>query len=345
MISDFYTLVSIKFTVMKRSVEIVVHIFFWLILTAFVVILSQIYLQARPDSALAQHFFYLVFLELSMALILFYTTFLGLPLARKNKRSLISLVAILLFLLTLFAYPAIRHGIWPVLSSLIPHLIVIFLAVVFRRLSDSIRLEKEKQELMLKNAQSELALLKMQVSPHFLFNTLNNIDYLITIDAKKASESISKLGNMLRYMIYEAKSEKLALSREIKNIEDYVELIRLRTSGTNYLNYNLAGDPSHLLIAPMIFVPLIENAYKHASEKEGEDIIRISIKIDGSKLSFNVNNKYDKSIKTAGHSSKGIGLDLVRRRLEIIYPDKSNLKITGNDDRFNVELILELDDN
>jgi two-component system, LytTR family, sensor kinase len=330
---------------MKRSVEIIVHIFFWLIFTGFVVILTRIYLQAKPDTFIAQRFYYLVLLEVAMALILFYTTFLGIPTARRSKRSLIILAGILLFLLAFFAYPAIRHGIWQVLSSVIPHIIVIFLAVVFRKFSDSIRLEKEKQELMLQNAQSELALLKMQVSPHFLFNTLNNIDYLITSDVKKASESISKLGDMLRYMIYEAKSEKIPLSREIRNVEDYIDLIRLRTSGANYLNYNFEGNPAHLHIAPMIFVPLIENAYKHSSEKEGENIIRLSIRIDGGTLLFNVNNKFDNSIKDAVHSSGGIGLNLVRRRLEIIYPGKNTFKITQDNDRFDVELILELDGN
>ena len=124
--------------------------------------------------------------------------------------------------------------------------------MVFRRFSDSIRLEREKQELLLQNTQSELALLKMQVSPHFLFNTLNNIDYLITSDVKKASDSIAKLGDMLRYMIYDAKAEKIPLSRELRNIEDYIELIRLRTSGAKYLKYNLVGHTGHLQIAPML---------------------------------------------------------------------------------------------
>ena len=169
--------------------------------------------------------------------------------------------------------------------------------MVFRRFSDSIRLEKEKQELLLQNTKSELALLKMQVSPHFLFNTLNNIDFLITHDAARASDSISKLGDMLRYMIYDAKAEKIPLSREIRQIEDYIELIRLRTSGMNYLNYSLTGHPGHLQIAPMLFVPLIENAYKHSSKKEGENIISISVNIDESNIILNVNNEYDNSAK------------------------------------------------
>ena len=329
---------------MKKSVEIIAHIFFWLIFTAFVIILSQIYLQAKPESALSNHFFYLVFLELVMSLILFYTTFLGISLAGRNKKSLIILAAIILSLLIFFAIPATRHGLWETLSSLIPHIIVIFLAIVFRRFSDSIRLEREKQELLLQNTQSELALLKMQISPHFLFNTLNNIDYLISHDVVKASNSISKLGDMLRYMIYEAKDEKIPLSREIRNIEDYIELIRLRTSGTDYLKYDLVGHPGHLRIAPMLFVPLIENAYKHSSTKEGEKIISIIIKIDENTVFFNVSNEFDSLATIEDKPGKGIGLTLVKRRLEIIYPEKNIFKITMENNHFNVELKLILDE-
>ena len=329
---------------MKKSVEIIAHVFFWLIFTAFVIILSQIYLQARPDSTLSQHFAYLVFLELIMALILFYTTFLGIPPARRNKKILVILAAILLFMLAFFAFPATRHGLWETLSSLIPHIIVIFLAVIFRRFSDSIRLEREKQELLLQNTQSELALLKMQVSPHFLFNTLNNIDYLITKDVAKASNSISKLGDMLRYMIYEAKAEKIPLSREIRHIEDYIELIRLRTSGEKYLNYKLTGNPGHLQVAPMLFVPLIENAYKHSSAKEGDNIISISVDLNESEVLLRVNNEFEKSPESDDKSANGIGINLVRRRLDIIYPGRNSFNISEKNNRFNVELKIKLDE-
>lgn len=330
---------------MKKSVEIIAHIFFWITFTAFVVILSRMYLLAKPDSALSNHFTYLVSLELIMSLILFYTTFLGITLARRKRKSIVILSALLLFILAFFAYPATRHGILEVLSSLIPHIIVIFLAVVFRRFSDSIRLEKEKQDLLLQNTQSELALLKMQVSPHFLFNTLNNIDYLITSDVKKASDSIAKLGDMLRYMIYDAKAEKIPLSRELRNIEDYIELIRLRTSGANYLNYSLTGHPGNLQIAPMLFVPLVENAYKHSSKKEGENIISIRISLEDNIVTFLVTNEYDNYLNRDEKSGKGIGINLVSRRLALIYPGRNSFKISQDSNQFNVELKIQLDDN
>jgi LytS/YehU family sensor histidine kinase len=329
---------------MKKSVEIIAHIFFWIVYTAFMIMLAKIFQQAKPDAPFSQHLSYVAFLALIMGLILFYTTFLGIPLAGKNKWNPFFLSSILLFLVVFFAIPAMSHGIWQVMSSIIPHIIIIFLAFVFRSFSDSLKLEKEKQELLLQNTKSELALLKMQVSPHFLFNTLNNIDYLISHDVARASDSISKLGSMLRYMIYDSKDEKIPLSREIRNIEDYIELIRLRTSGSNYLNYQLTGHPGHLQIAPMLFVPLIENAYKHSSKKEGENIISISVDINDFNVCLIVNNEYDSSAISTDQSGKGIGLNLVMRRLEILYPERNTFIISQNSNRFNVILKLKLDE-
>jgi two-component system LytT family sensor kinase len=328
---------------MKKSLQISVHLFFWIVFTAFVFMLSKIYLQAKPEAPMADHLFYVVFIELLMGLIFFYVTYFGIPWFRKKKINLAVLSAILLFLLMFFAYPASRFGVWEVMSSIIPHIIVIFLAVIFRKYFDAIRLEGEKQALMLQNTKSELALLKMQVSPHFLFNTLNNIDYLVTQDAAKASGAISKLGAILRYMIYDAAAEKIALSKELKHIEDYIELVRLRTSGDNYLNYKLSGLAGHLQIAPMLFQPLIENAYKHSSTREGDNIINIDIKIVNRDLHFLINNEYDSSHKSVSPEG-GLGLNIVKRRLELIYTDRHNLNITKDNRNFKVELIIELDD-
>jgi len=328
---------------MKKSIEISVHVFFWIVFTAFVFMLSKVYLQAKPDAPMASHLFYVIFLELVMGLILFYVTFFGIPWFREKKINLAVLAVIQLFLLLFFAWPSMRFGVWEVMSSIIPHIIVIFLAVIFRKYFDAIRLEGEKQALVLQNTKSELALLKMQVSPHFLFNTLNNIDYLVTQDAAKASDAISKLGSILRYMIYDAEGDKIALSKELKHIEDYIELVRLRTSGTNYLNYRLSGIVGHLQIAPMLFQPLIENAYKHSLTSDGENIINIDVKIINNNLHFLINNEYDSSHKYVS-SGGGLGLNIVKRRLELIYPGRHKLNITKDNRSFNVELMIVLDE-
>jgi hypothetical protein len=328
---------------MKKSVEIAVHTFFWVVFTAFVYMLCRIYLEASPKAPFQQHLTYVIFLEVVMGLLFFYTTFFGLPWSKMRPGRLAALSAILLFLLLFFAYPATRFGIWQVMSSLIPHVIVIFLAVIFRRFSDSIRLEREKQELVIHQTKSELALLKMQVSPHFLFNTLNNIDYLVTHDPAKASASIAKLGDILRYLIYESATDKIALAKELSHLEEYIELVRLRTKGANYLNYKVSGLPGHLQIAPMLFLPLVENAYKHSAVKEGENIVQIEIVISSSKLQFSIGNEYDSSQKSEERDG-GLGLNLVKRRLELIYPGRHKCTVNKGNKRFNVELILELDE-
>jgi two-component system LytT family sensor kinase len=329
---------------MKKSIEIAAHIFFWMVFTLFVFMLSKIYLQADPGAPFSQSLYYVVFLELVMGLIFFYITFLGLPWARKKKSRALILVIALTLLLLLFAFPASHIGPWEVMSSILPHCIVIFLAWIFRKFSDSLNLEKEKQALMLQNARSELALLKMQVSPHFLFNTLNNIDYLVTSDTAKASESIAKLGDILRYMIYDAEAEKIPLSREIKLIQDYIELIRLRTSGENFLNLSITGSTGHLQIAPMIFIPLIENAYKHSSVKEGADIIRIGLNMDKLSLRFEADNQYYNVDNRKQKQDGGLGLKIVKRRLELIYAGRHTFNISRNNNRYNVVITLELDE-
>lgn len=328
---------------MKKSLEIASHLFFWAVFTAFVYILCMMYLKVDPGSSLSEHLHYLVFLEVIMGLILFYITFFGIPLARKKKLNLVILIILLLSILMFFAWPATRHGKWEVLSSVVPHIIIIFLSILFRRFSDSIKLENEKQSLLLQNTQSELALLKMQISPHFLFNTLNNIDYLISKDTEKASTSISRLADILRYMIYETSADKIPLSDELRHIEDYIGLIRLRTTDPDYIKYQSTGQPGHLRIAPMIFLPLIENAYKHSSSREGENIISIKASVNENNFYFNVNNVCDDNIEPV-KGKNGLGLNIVRRRLELIYPDKHMILITKEDGRFNVELTLRLDE-
>jgi hypothetical protein len=123
--------------VMKKSVEIFAHLFLWIMFTLLVLIFCKLYFQAKPDAPAAMHLPYIVFLELVMGLIFFYTTFFGIPLARRKTLNVVILSGLLLFLLLVFAYPAIRHGSLQVMSSLVPHLGIIFLAIVFRRLSEA----------------------------------------------------------------------------------------------------------------------------------------------------------------------------------------------------------------
>lgn len=197
---------------------------------------------------------------------------------------------------------------------------------------------KLKEELAAKNFEMESALLKSQINPHFLFNTLNNIDFLIAKDAKKASEYLNKLSDILRYMVYDAKDEKIALSKELAYLEKYVELQKIRTNNPDYVNLKITGKPENLTIAPMIFFPFIENAFKHTENDKRTNKIEIKILIEDKKIVFECENTFQKSIENPDYG--GLGNQLIERRLMLIYPNRHSLEITNDAEIYKVKLTL-----
>lgn len=154
---------------------------------------------------------------------------------------------------------------------------------------------KWKEELNRKNFEMELALVKSQINPHFLFNTINNIDVLILKDGEKASAFLNKLSGIMRFMLYETKTEKIPLQKELDYIQNYVELQQIRTSNPNYIDYKLAGDVKHIQIAPMLFIPFIENAFKYADDNKSAHAVKICVVINKDQLEFICENSYAKS--------------------------------------------------
>lgn len=134
---------------------------------------------------------------------------------------------------------------------------------------------KTKVELTKKNYEMEIALMKAQINPHFLFNTINNIDGLIQEDSDKASEYLNKLSDIMRFMLYETKTEKIYLAKELAYIGKYIELQKIGTSNPGYVKYEVQGEPANLLVEPMLFIPFIENAFKHTDDKRVENAIKI----------------------------------------------------------------------
>lgn len=199
---------------------------------------------------------------------------------------------------------------------------------------------KLKEELAAKNFEIESALLKSQINPHFLFNTLNNIDFLIAKDATNASEYLNKLSDILRYMVYDAKDEKIALFKELAYIEKYVELQKIRTNNPDYVNLKITGKAENLTIAPMIFFPFIENAFKHTENNKRTNKIEIKILIEDKKIVFECENTFQKSVENPDYG--GLGNQLIKKRLELIYPDKYFLEFNDDDRIYRINLMLKL---
>jgi len=199
---------------------------------------------------------------------------------------------------------------------------------------------KWKEELMRKNFEMELALIKSQISPHFLFNTLNNIDVLITKNAEKASLYLNKLSDIMRFMLYETKNEKIPLRIELAYIEKYIDLQKIRTANPNYVDFKVEGNTEQIQISPMILLPFIENAFKHADNKKNENIIKIRIGIDEAQLVFECINRY--SVSELTQEFGGLGNELIKKRLELLYPEKHSLIINKATDIYSVKLTIDI---
>lgn len=199
-------------------------------------------------------------------------------------------------------------------------------------------LEKEK-------AVSELALLKSKVNPHFLFNTLNNIDVLIYHDPDKASRSLLKLSEIMRYMSYETVSEYVNLSKEIDYISNIVELYRLRVSIPELIKIDIPKNYPDLKIAPMLFIPFIENAFKYATFKGDNAGFTIMFKVEDKTVYFMAINRYDAVEQRVISQQGGTGLANVRQRLEHIYKNRYKLDILDQDGLFKVDLTIDTNGN
>jgi two-component system LytT family sensor kinase len=200
---------------------------------------------------------------------------------------------------------------------------------------------KLKEELNRKNYEMELALMKAQINPHFLFNTINNIDGLIKVDSDKASDYLNKLSDIMRFMLYETKTERIPLVKELSYIEKYIELQKIRTTNQNFVKYEVNGDPGTLQIESMLFIPFIENAFKHTEDKKIEDAIRIYFLIEKDKITFECENKYSEEIQLKPEYC-GLGNELIEKRLLLLYKDKHTFKIENANGLYKVKLTLPL---
>ncbi len=199
-----------------------------------------------------------------------------------------------------------------------------------------------KAELMNQNQASELALLRSQINPHFLFNTLNNIYSLVYSKAEQAPAAMMKLSDIMRYMLYEANTDNVLLTKEIDYLRSYIELLQLRTSRKNFIRFTVEGDSGIATIPPMLFIPFVENAFKHCSKKLKAPGIRIDLKINEKFLNFKVVNALKDDPGMPENDQGGIGLKNVRRRLELIYPNRHKLRTEKTPDVYIAELIIEL---
>ncbi len=199
--------------------------------------------------------------------------------------------------------------------------------------------QKLAHALQQDKVQSELALLKLQVHPHFIFNTLNNIYSLSLHNNAKTPDLIYRLSSFLDYNLYDSQSEYVLLSKELEYISNYIELEKIRFGDRLDVALNVFNDISKSYISPMLALPLVENAFKHGIGKtRGSGWIRIDVSTDKGWIAINIENSYSNTVNKEIGNGSGIGLENVRRRLEILYPQAHSLQVFCEDQSHLVKL-------
>jgi len=203
------------------------------------------------------------------------------------------------------------------------------------------RNERLKNEMEKEKMTSELAMLKSQINPHFLFNNLNNIYSLAIRKSESAPKAIVMLSEMMRYVLYDSASDQISLSKEVEHLKNYIDLQKLRLKENHQVCFTTEGNLEIQKIEPMLLEPFVENAFKHGDIFRQGGNIHIDLKVNRGVLEFKVQNTFTRN----GHvkdKHSGIGLSNIRKRLELLYPERHQLDISEKNAQFVIDLKLNL---
>ena len=230
----------------------------------------------------------------------------------------------------------------PRLSFSLFFLFIVAVSTTYRIVTDKIesdRLQKEKENA---NLQTELSFLRSQISPHFVFNVLNNMVSLARKNSDQLETSLIRLSGLMRYMLYEANADKVLLSKEIEYLKSYIDLQQQRFAGQLEVTCYINCDNDRLFIEPMLLIPFVENAFKHGTGLISQPKIDISLQEQNGILLLEVENNFNNSSGEIKDKSSGIGLANVKRRLDLLYGSRHQLLIKCDGDKFLVQLQLNL---
>lgn len=225
-------------------------------------------------------------------------------------------------------------------KAIFPVLFVTAVATGYAMVMYMLEGEKIAREERQERLQSELSFLRSQISPHFIFNILNSIVYLIRSKSPLAEPVTIKLSELMRYMLYESNDTQIPLEKELSYLENYIELQKIRFEEDVEISLNIEGEIASQLIEPMLMIPFVENAFKHGVGLVAQPMIDIALKFDEKEMTFKVRNKITPETPADKDASSGIGLQNVRRRLELLYPDSHRQELNRSDEWFVAELWL-----
>lgn len=340
---------------MKSRYKILIHVLFWIYMLnqAF----FPVYLH-KIDTKLLKDYIYLkdIFITILLNIFVFYAVYYVIPkfLRLRRKWYIFPFVILLAVALSAVRLP-VEIAYWKYLvkmpasqlqfqyewiwATLMVTVIISIYAMLIRISIDWFESQKYKDELIKERQASEIALLRSQVNPHFLFNTLNNIYSLVYNKSDEAPEAVMKLSSIMRYMLYDSNTDLVAVNKEVEYLNSFIELQQLRITQKGFVEIKVTGSMENRTIAPMLLIPFVENAFKHG-EKNHEPGIIIHLKLEPEGLIFTVTNYMKLNSQVSNEDPGGFGLDNIKRRLGMLYPDKHDLKITMSGELYKIELTI-----
>ncbi len=334
-----------------KGKKIIFHIGFWLLYGVLEFVANYFHYGAEQKWELIGQI--LVYMPGIMGATYFIAFVLVPRFLRQQKYTLFSIgllfvmavIYLLRYYMTIGVIYFFEHEIFPlpitkVLKNVIRDYAVIALAVCVQIIAEwQENLERVKQ-LIRAQTEAELAFLRNQLNPHFLFNTLNNLYSLARKKSDQTAESIMKLSQLLDFLIYDCRAAEIPLQKELDVIQDYMQLERLRYGEKLKVKWSDQIDQTTYPIAPLLLFTLVENTFKHGAVKDGTFKVDIKIKQQNDKLCFSVANSVSRSKDTINISSpkKGIGLENLKRRLMLLYPKQHELRTHKTGDQFLAEL-------
>lgn len=334
---------------MIRAIKIILHLFYWLVFCMFSGLVSY-QLAGGFDGIVREWVSYLF--NLGWAILAFYAFyFYFYQLIEKQHyvtyiiasvlfTVVLSLVLILLYCWVFPHHPALTLNV--IMPPTVGTLIICQTGSLLRgfvRWFEDIQHKQELKEMLMRN---ELDMLNAQLNPHFLFNTLNNIDALIRSNPDKASESLITLSEIMRYMLYDAKKPLVRLGDEVAHYQNIIRLQSIRLKDPSKVTFRVEVEDPSVEVAPLLLLPFIENVFRHASFDAPGAVVDIHLQSSSNHLVCSCTNAIKKAEATSIRQGEGIGLANLKRRLELLYPDTHTLIISNDDSYYYVQLILDL---
>lgn len=349
-----------KLSFENKWLKILLHVVAWLLIFSLPFLLRHSYDNLRPGMHPPPplNTFFVLINSIWIALFYLNTEILVPLLINKRKTWLYilsqlgSLLAIMALHWILFTYfrPADKGEIklFSILRFLDFNIVLFILDVAaslaYRMIADKFHeenLEKEKQK---ENMKTELSFLRSQISPHFMFNVLNNIVALVRLKSEKLEPTIFQLSSLMRYMLYQSDEKKVPLKKEIEYLQSYIDLQQLRFGDKVGVHVSIDVPDGQLEIEPMLLIPFVENAFKHGTTYLSSPQIEIELVVRNRQLYFMVSNKFSSNKEETKDDTSGIGLANVQRRLNLLYGQDQELLVLQKDGWFSVSLQLKLHD-